>query len=87
MGHDVQSAQDIWLSVWTRAETMTVDPSMRYYMTIYVALGMAAIGLGFCRGIVLALATLRASQARIFSQLIILFNSFHGVTVPDAKNR
>ena len=60
----MQASQDIWLSVWTRAEAVVTDPSMRFYMSVYIAIGMGGIAIGFVRGIVLVLATLRASQVR-----------------------
>ena len=58
----MQASQEIWLAVWTRAEKVVVDPSMRYYMSVYIAIGMGGIAIGFVRGIVLVLGTLRASQ-------------------------
>jgi hypothetical protein len=59
-----QASLDIWLSVWTKAEAETHEPSMEYYMSVYVALGLAAVANYFLRRLALILATLRASQAR-----------------------
>ena len=66
----MQASQEIWLSVWTRAEKVVVDPSMRYYMSVYVAIGMGGIAIGFVRGIFLLIGSLTASQVRICSLLI-----------------
>ena len=71
----MQASQDIWLSVWTRAEAVVADPSMRFYMSVYIAIGMGGIAIGFVRGIVLILATLRASQVRCLAMFGVSFMS------------
>jgi hypothetical protein len=53
---------------------------MEYYMTVYVALVLAAVANYFLRRLALILATLRASQARF-----LLWNGiFHAIHVQHA---
>ena len=61
----MQAAQDVWLSVWAKAEAEPDEASLEYYMGVYVGFGLAAIFNRFARGLALIFATLTASQARI----------------------